>query len=319
MFLRFCLVFPANFRYNKARLIREKHLNIGKGWGALRIKGRIVRVAFLCFLLAFTTISLPFYVQGSAEEDLPVCADVVGVYLQAERAEPGARLLSSYLNSFTTVTARMYTAYSRSKLYIFQTIVSTPYAGNAAFNPYFEEVTQTAPYVFEDRKGIEYVFEVNDAGEVTELRIEGERWVPSSGLASAAGINGTILALQLLCLYSLVALFFTALFALRHRRAHWVSLAPTRLNTALTFTQAAALVVNAVLLIGAVPSLPYESLRGFFLLNVAFMITLPALSLGVILSAPKGELELRQKLCYALNVACALLLFALMVAWQLYH
>lgn len=274
----------------------------------------MARIAFLFTLLAFTII-LPAH----AQEELPVCADVAGVYLQAERAEPGARLLSSYLNSFTTVTARIYTDYSRSKLYIFQTIVSTPYAGNAAFNPYFEEVTQTAPYVFEDRKGVEYVFDVSDAGKVTELRIEGERWVPSAGLTSSFAINTTILVLQLLCLYIIVALFLTALFAWKHRRMRWVSLRSTRLNTALTLTQAAALLANAILLIWAVPTLPYEHLRFFFLLNVFFMIALPALSACIVWGAKKSELDARQKICYALNISCALLLFTLMVLWQLYH
>lgn len=244
---------------------------------------------------------------------------MAGVYLQAERAEPGARLLSSYLNSFTTVTARPYTDFSRSKLYIFQTIVSTPYAGNAPYIPYFEEVTQTAPYVFTDRKGVQYVFEVNEAGKVSSLRIDGVEWVPSHGLTSAFAINTTVLVLQLLCLYIVVALFLTALYTRRHRRLCWRSLPATHLNTALTLCQAAALLTNAILLIRAVPALPYKSLRMFFVLNILYMLALPMLCAGVILSAKKSELLTHQKIAYAINIMCGFTLFALLLAWGLYH
>ena len=281
----------------------------------MKTREGFILVAFLFLMLAFGNV-LPARALG---EELPVCADVAGVYLQAERAEPGARLLSSYLNSFTTVTARPYTDYSRSKLYIFQTIVSTPYAGNAPFIPYFEEVTQTAPYVFTDRKGVQYVFEVTDAGKVSSLRIDDVEWVPSHGLTSSVAINMTVLLLQLFCLYIIVALFLTVLYTRRHHRLCWRSLPATHLNTALTLCQTAALLTNAILLIWAVPALPYERLRIFFVLNILYMLALPLLGAGVILCAKRSELLTHQKIAYAINVVCALTLFALLLAWGLYH
>ena len=281
----------------------------------MKTKGGFVLIAFLFLVLAFGNI-LPACAQG---EELPVCAGVAGVYLQAERAEPGARLLSSYLNTFTTVTARPYTDSSRSKLYIFQTIVSTPYAGNAPFIPYFEEVTQIAPYVFTDRKGVEYIFEVNDAGKVSCLSIDGVLWVPSHGLTSSFAINMTVLLLQFLCLYIIVALFLTALFTRKHRRLCWRSLTATRLNTALTFCQTAALLTNAILLIWAVPALPYERLRIFFVLNILYMLALPSLCASVILCARRSELLTHQKIAYAINIVCGLTLFVLLIAWGLYR
>lgn len=289
-----------------------------KGWSSLKTNIRFSRftfAAFLCFILAFTGV---FSAQAQ-EEELPICADVAGIYLQAERAEPGARLLSSYLHSFTTVTAKPYTKYSRAKLYVFQTIVSTPYAGNAPFNPYFEEVTQVSPYVFTDRRGMTYEFDVNDAGKVTELRIEGVRWVPSGGMTSAFAINTTILLLQLLCLYLVISVSCTAYYIRLHHRRHWISLIATRLNTALTAVLSAAMLSNAVLLIWAVPTLDYAQLKPFFLLNVAYMIVLPALSIGVAATMKKSELDRRQKICYIINIAWAIILFTLLVLWQLYH
>jgi hypothetical protein len=310
MFWASRLVFPAIYGYN-VKGLRDQ---FWKGWCFLRTK---MLSRFFSFCIAALISCIP--ALPAAARELPVCAQVAGTYLQAERAEGGARLLSSYLNSFTTVTARPYTDTSRSKLYIFQTIVSTPYAGNAPFNPYFEEVTQIAPYTFTDRKGIEYVFDITEDGRVSQLCIDGVRWIPSAGLISPASINLTILLLQLLCLYSCVAVLITVLRFFQNRRRRWKSLPATRLNTALTLTQAAALIANAVLLIRAVPTLPYESLSPFFLLNGLFLLALPALSAGVLLTARKSELEPCQKIAYAVNVACALLLFALLALWQLYR
>lgn len=279
---------------------------------------RFARFALTAFLFCVLLLHCVFPAHAQ-EEDLPLCADVAGIYLQAERAQPGARLLSSYLHSFTTVTARPYTKYSRTKLYIFQTIVSTPYAGNAPFNPYFEEVTQLSPYVFIDRRGMTYEFDVNDAGKVTELRIEDVRWIPSGGMTSAFAINTTILLLQLLCLYLVISVSCTAYYIRVHRRTHWISLIATRLNTALTAVLSAAMLSNAMLLIRAVPTLDYAQLKPFFLLNIAYMIALPALSIAVAATMKKSELDRRQKICYIINIVWAILLFSILVLWQLYH
>ena len=265
-------------------------------------------------MLLFT--ALPVH---AVQEELPICAKTAGVYLQAERAQPGARLLSSYLHSFTTMTAKVYTEYSRNKLFIFQTIVPTPYAGNAPFNPYFEEVTQIEPYVFQDRRGRVFTFEMDENERPVELVVNGERWIPSGGMTSAFMINTTILLLQLLCLYLVINIFCTALYTYQHHQRRWIGLIATKLNTALTVVLSAAMFNNAILLIWGVPTLAYSQLNIFFLLNMLFMVLLPALCLAIALTAKKSELDTRQKACYTINIAWALILFVLMILWQLYH
>lgn len=252
------------------------------------------------------------------ETQLPVCADVAGEYLHADRAPQGARLLSSYLSVFSTVTARPYTELSRTKLYIYQTLISTPYAGRGAVTPYFEEVTQVEPYVFEDRNGTRYAFTLDSSGGA-QLSIDGERWVLKGGLITPAFINATIFILQWLCLYAIVALCAILYYALKNRRLRWKSLAATRANTALTVTLGATLLTNAILLIWGVPSLPYERLWPFFALNALYLIALAALCVLIACTARKSELDTRQKIAYSLNTVCALTLLALMLLWELYH
>lgn len=270
---------------------------------------------FLAFLLLTILLILP----NAHAQELPLCADLAGDYIARDREPAGVRELASYLYASTILTAAPYTDYSRTRLTLYSTTITSPIIAQGEHLSYYQVIQQQSPYVFLDEWGNTVTFQVDPDGRCTGFDLEGEAYVPITPDRTAGFINATLWLLQALCFAGPAALALVALAWAMARRRNWRSFAVTHLNTALCACVSAAAINTFYLLAFAVPQQAYAQYQPLLWLNAALMASLAALPVSMALTWRRGELVLRQKLCYAGDIAVALTLLALMAVWQLYR
>ena len=269
--------------------------------------------------LALALLALLALSSTAGAEELPLCAPLAGEYITRDREEPGVRELASYLYANTILTAEPYTDYSRTRLTLYSTTITSPVIAQGSHVFYYETLEQVEPYVFLDDRGSTVTFFVDENGDPTGFNLDGVAYEPMFFWRQPAFINLTIFVIQGLCVLG-PAMLLCVLVAWRvNRRRRWRSFAATRMNTALCGALALVGLNTFGLLAFAVPDYAYAQYAPLLWLNAALMVCLVALPVGMVVTWRRSELVARQKLCYAGSIAAAVVTLALMLAWQLYQ
>lgn len=252
------------------------------------------------------TFSVPDPPQAYFGE-LPLTASLAGKYVPANHPQAGYAELSNYIYRQTVVNVKMYTEQSRERLYL-------------GSGDYFQELTQTEPYLFTDNYQNRVFFVTDAEGNVLRLSYNGDEYVPMKWTRSPAVVQFSLYSLYLCVLFLLAAPVILA-FQWRSRRRKLLSTLPaSRQNTLLVLIMLAMTVNNYFLLCVNGSVLTYAQCGFHFIINwISTVLALLTAALMIFYwKKDAGRLSRSQKIMATLTLIVTAVCLFMAFFWNLY-
>jgi len=218
------------------------------------------------------------------------------------------------------VKSKVYTQFTRTRLYLFTTLYSGQYIADykGYTNLYFQTVRQVDDHLFRDEYGNLIYFQTDGEGRVEKLIFEDEEYVPVEPGRGVTAVNLSIYSLYVCTLYFIIALAAQCVMMIRDRLQYWPVSAASFFALGMIACGFLLCVNNILLLFYTYKALSYEACRIHILMNWVLTAVGVVCLTGMGLTWRRGELRTHEKAFYGASAALLVIFIMTALWWNLY-